>query len=254
MTNKAQINNWVEDYGEDSDFVRVRVRGVFPSSSSNAIIGPEDMEVAMGRHYRDDEYNYASVVLGVDVARQGDDSSVIAKRQGIVLFPLKSIKIPDTILIANQVAIEIDDCSADGVFVDATGGYGVGVVDSLRNTRYSPIEVYFNGKATDPRYFNKRSEMYFVAVEWIKNGGALPNDPELKEEMCAHTYTFQGDKFRLCDKDDVKERIGRSPDKADGFVLTFAYPVAPRPHPVFGKLVRSTSTARREYNPYENKR
>jgi len=69
----------VDDYGEDSDFVRVRVRGVFPSASSNALIGPEEVELAMRRHYDADKYHYSPMILGVDVARQGDDSSVIFK-------------------------------------------------------------------------------------------------------------------------------------------------------------------------------
>jgi hypothetical protein len=226
MTNKIQLQKWVDDYGEDSDFVRVRVRGVFPSASFNALIGPEEVEAAMRRHYDADKYSHSPMVLGVDVARQGDDSSVICRRQGLRTHPLRVMRIPDTMLIAQQVMMDIDESEADGVFVDATGGYGVGVVDALRNVRYSPMEVYFSGKASDSRYFNKRSEMWFDMVKWIKAGGALPNDPELAEELCAATYTFQGDKFRLCDKDDIKEEIGRSPDKADALALTFAFPVS----------------------------
>jgi hypothetical protein len=251
MTNKTQLQKWVDDYGEDSDFVRVRVRGVFPATSANALIGSDDVDAAMSRHYSEDKYSFASVILGVDVARQGDDSSVIQRRQGIVSFEPKVMKIPDTMLVANQVAIEIDSSKADACFIDSTGGYGVGVVDALRQTRYSPTEVYFSGKATDQRYFNKRSEMWFEMVEWIKSGGALPKSQELKEELCAATYTFQGDKFRLCDKDDIKEAIGRSPDMADALALTFAYPVAPRPHPLFGSMNRSSINSRREYNPYK---
>lgn len=248
-----QIQKWIDDYGDDSDFVRVRVRGVFPATSANALIGPEDVEEAMKRHYSEDKFNFASVILGVDVARQGDDASVIQKRQGIVAFPSESMNIPDTMLVANKVANAINEFNADATFIDATGGYGVGVIDALRHTRYTPVEVYFSGKATDPRYFNKRSEMWFEMAAWIKSGGALPNDPELAEELCAASYTFQGDKFRLCDKDEIKAVIGRSPDKADALALTFAYPVAPRPHYLYGTLSASDKLTkeRREYNPYD---
>lgn len=253
MTNKAQLQKWVDDYGEDSDFVRVRVRGIFPSSSSNAIIGPDEVDAAMAREYKDGEFDFAAVILGVDVARQGDDSSIVVKRQGKVAFKSRQMRIPDTMLVAQQVALDWNESKADACFVDATGGYGVGVVDALRQIGRDPIEVYFSGKAVDPRYFNKRSEMYFEMAKWIKAGGALPNDPELKEELIATTYFFQGDKFRLSDKDDIKALIGRSPDKADALALTFAHPVVKR-SPISQYISSTHDASRREYDPFENMR
>jgi len=122
MTNKVQLQKWVDDYGEDSDFVRVRVRGIFPAASSNALLGPEEVEAAMAREYKPEMFNYAAVIMGVDVARQGDDSSVIARRQGQAAFPLKSLRIPDTMLVAAQVGQHWDEHEADACFVDATGG------------------------------------------------------------------------------------------------------------------------------------
>jgi hypothetical protein len=249
MTNKTQLQKWVDDYGEDSDFVRVRVRGVFPSSSANALLGPDEVESAMSRHYDVTQYDFAAKILGVDVARQGDDSSVIFPRQGRVAFKPRMLRIPDTMLVAQQVGLSMDKWKPDAVFVDSTGGYGVGVVDALRQINKSPIEVYFSGRALDPRYFNKRSEMWFEMAKWVKDGGALPRDQELAEELIAATYTFQGDKFRLGDKDDIKDLIGRSPDKADALALTFAYPVTPslaHIHPSFDQR-----GAKVEYDPFE---
>ena len=253
MTNKAQIQKWVDDYGEDSDFVRVRVRGVFPAASSNALFGPEEIDAAMAREYKPDVFAHEPVILGVDVARQGDDSSQIARRQGLAAFPFKSMRIPDTMMVASQVGLIEDEHKADATFVDASGGYGVGVVDRMRQLRRDPIEVYFSGKATDPRYFNKRSEMYFELSKWIKKGGALPKDDELKEELCATLYSFQGDKFRLCDKEDIKQEIGRSPDKADALALTFAHPVAKR-NPLDQYRHGTHERGRREYDPFANLR
>lgn len=246
MTNKVQLQKWVDDYGEDSDFVRVRVRGVFPSSSSNALIGPEEVEAAMARTYKDNEFDFAATIYGVDIARQGDDSSVVIKRQGKTAFKPKQMRIPDTMLVAQQVSIMWGEDNPDAVFVDSTGGYGVGVVDALRQVGRDPIEVYFSGKSNDPRYFNKRSEMYFEMAKWIKAGGALPDDKELAEELCAATYSYQGDKFRLDDKDDIKKTIGRSPDIADALALTFAQPVVKKP--LFGRAAIKA----RDYNPYES--
>lgn len=141
----------------------------------------------------------------------------------------------------------MDRIDVDAVFVDATGGYGVGVVDSLRNMNRECVEVYFSGWALDQRYFNKRSEMYFELAKWVRAGGCLPDDQLLREELLALTYSFQGDKFRLDSKDDIKDVLGRSPDRSDAVALTFAIPVARRPR-LPGILQGKTS--RLEHNPY----
>jgi hypothetical protein len=252
MTNKRQLAKWVEDYGEDSDFVRVRVRGIFPAAGSNALLGPDEVEAAMARVCKRDELESHADVLGVDVARQGDDCSAIAHRRGPQMFPLRELRIPDTTLVAAQVAMEMDRIDTDAVFVDATGGYGSGVIDSLRNTNRDCIEVYFSGKALDSQYFNKRSEIYFLLAKWVRAGGALPNDEILKEELLAMTYTFQGDKFRLDSKDDIKEVLGRSPDRADAAALTFAMPVARRPR-IPGILQGPDSSDRMQHNPFASR-
>lgn len=230
ITNKAEIAKFLTDCGgdEDHDFFRVRVRGVFPSTSANALFGMDELNASSAIEYPLGSQDHAAIILGVDVARQGDDSSAICKRQGKAAWPIRMMKIPDTMLVASQVSQEMDSSRADACFVDESGGYGAGVVDALRQINKDPIGVQFGGKATDQRYFNKRSEMYFELSKWIKAGGKIPDDAELKEELCATTYTFQGDKFRLCSKDDIKEAIGRSPDKADALILTFAYPVSPK--------------------------
>lgn len=228
MTNKAQLQKWVDDYGEDSDFVRVRVRGVFPEVAANALLGPEDYERATKRQYRPEQYDWAAKILGVDVARQGTDRTVIFPRQGLVAFRPKVLRIPDTMQVAAIVAQAADRWGADAIFVDGTGGYGAGVIDRLRSLGYVVHEVQFAAKATDPRYFNKRSEMAFEMARWVKDGGALPEIPDLEIELCALTYRFQGDRFRLAEKDEIREEIGESPDLADALALTFAWPVGPR--------------------------
>ena len=101
----------------------------------------------------------------------------------------------------------------------------------MRRLGRTPIGVHFAGRATDPRYDNKRTEMYFEAVDWIRRGGALPPGPASQELIAAlsrTTYTFRGDRLLLEPKDQVKARLGYSPDDADAFVLTFAQPVAAR--------------------------
>ena len=132
------------------------------------------------------------------------------------------------------------------VFVDATGGYGGGVCDLLEQAGLPVVGVQFAGKAGDPRYANKRSEMWFLMAEWVKRGAALPPLSELVPELTSPTYFFNADRFALEPKDQIKQRLGFSPDLADALALTFAQPVAPP-----GALVGAGVTqAVRDYNPF----
>ena len=233
---KEHAQEMIDTYGRDNPWVMATILGLFPPGGFNALLGLDDVEAAMARVYKADQLGDAPVILGGDVARQGDDSSAICRRVGRQAFPIVAMRIPDTMLVAQRFAQEQKDYDPDAFFIDGTGGYGAGVIDKMRSTGYDVIEVQFAGKALNHRYFNKRSEMYFELAEWVKAGGALPNDPDLKEELCAMTYIFQGDKFRIVEKQLIKDKIGRSPDRADALALTFAFPVQ--------KKRASTGTAR----------
>lgn len=252
MTNKKQLDAWIEDRGIDSDFVKVRVLGQFPSADVNALLTRAEVEAAMNRTYKPGQFEFGVKVLGVDVARQGDDDSVIAKRWGNVMFPLHVMHIPNSVLVAQNVAQVMDDFKQDGCFVDATGGYGAGVVDVLRTTMNREcVEVYFGGAASNKQYFDKRSEMAYELAKWVKANGSLPKDELLAEELCALTYTFQNDKLRLCSKDDVKLELDRSPDRADAAGLTFAFPVSPSAGPVPVVGARPIPRDSGAYNEFE---
>lgn len=218
---RQQIATW----GADNPYVLVNVFGRFPPASINALIGPDEIRDAMARHLRPEDYEFEAKVLGVDVALYGDDASAIAKRQGLLLHPIETMRGQGPMQGAGRVAREWQDWKADGCFVDATGGFGDPWCAALESLNLDPIRVLFSGEPMNPRYYNKRAEMYFLACDWIKKGGALPNDPELLAELVAHTYTFKGDKLLVMPKEMVKAKLGRSPDKADAFVLTFAFPV-----------------------------
>lgn len=227
----------IREHGRDNPWVMATILGLFPPTGFTALLGVEEIERAMNRHYRPEEYGGAPVVLGVDVARQGDDESVIARRQGLVAFPLEGMRIPDTMLVSARVSQANDKHHADGLFVDESGGYGAGVVDDLRRRKYDVIGVQFGGKANDARYYDKRSEMLFELCKWVQDRGALPNDPLLKQELLALRYVYQGDRFRVVPKDILKKELGRSPDRADGLGLTFAYPVQVKPRASDGAVI-----------------
>jgi phage terminase large subunit len=233
----------IDTYGRDNPWVMATILGLFPPTGFNALLGPDDVDASVKRHARPEDYMHAPVVLGGDVARQGDDASVIAHRQGIIAFPLRSMRIPDTMMVAQQFIMDMEKHNADAIFVDETGGYGAGVIDAMRQLNHDVIGVQFGGKASDYRYYNKRSEMYFELAKWVKAGGCLPDDRELKEELCATTFVYQGDKFRIVEKELIKDVIGRSPDKADALALTFAFPATK-------KSARTTHKTARDYDPY----
>lgn len=236
----------IKQYGRNNPFVKVVIFGEFPDADFNALIGPEEVREAMRRFYRDYEIGEVAKVLGVDVARQGDDSSIVFPRRGIQAFTPKRFRNLTSTEGASVTAGIWNSFGADACFVDDTGGFGSGWLDQLRQLGHQPIGIHFSGRPHDPaRFYNKRAEMYFDAVEWIKRGGALPEDDELLKALTQTNYTFQGERLILEPKEDVKAKIGCSPDVADAFCLSFAEPVVPKTR------ARAVGySAAHEYNPY----
>lgn len=223
---------WARDqiakYGKDSPWVLVNVFGRFPPVSINALLGPDDISAATNRHYNEDAYSFAQKRLGIDVARFGDDKTIIFPRQGLVAFKPVEMRNARTNDIAARVVVSKEKFESELEFIDATGGYGAGVADSLIQMGHTPIEVNFSGKPNDSRFFNKRSEIWWNLAEWIKRGGSIPDVPEIGKALTAATYTLHNGKFRVEEKDQIKKRLnGFSPDEVDALALTFSIPEAP---------------------------
>lgn len=223
ITDKNQLNKWIEDYGIDSDFVKVRILGEFPLSNSNGLISRADIENASNRHLDFNVYKDAPRVIGVDVARFGDDKTVIARRQGLKVFDLKKYSSLDTVEVSDAVIREINEFNPDAVFID-TGGVGAGVYDRLKWMKYNVTGVDFAGKPDrKDKYMNKRAEMWCLMADWIKNGD-IPDDMELKDDLSGPNYYFRGDNAQILleKKQEMKKRGLASPDCADALALTFA--------------------------------
>lgn len=219
----------IEKYGADSPWVMVNVFGRFPAASLNALVGPEDISAAQARVYQERDFARSPKILGVDVARFGDDKSIIFPRQGLVAFKPTVMRGVDGIQGAGRVSRLWEDWDADACMVDDTGGYGAAWIDCLKTLGRVAVPVPFAGKPRDPRYFNKRAEMYFELAKWIKqDGGSIPSIPELAAALTTTTYSFRGDKLLIEPKDTVKERLGYSPDEADALAITFAEPIKAR--------------------------
>ena len=218
----------IRQYGRDNPWVMAGILGQFPPSAINSLLGPDDITAATRRSYHEHDIAHAARLLGIDVARFGDDASVMFPRQGLVAFAptvWRNLTGPQG---AGAVSRRWGDWDADACFVDDTGGYGAAWIDALHQLGRAPLAVHFAAKPHDQRYFNKRAEMYFEAAEWVKSGGQLPECPELAAAMTQITYSFKGDRLLLEDKDQLKARLGFSPDHADALALTFAEPILPR--------------------------
>lgn len=225
-TNKAQIEKWIEDYGLDSDFVKVRVRGIFPTTSFKQYISTEDVDKAYGKELSLASYDWAPKILTLDPAWEGDDELVIGLRQGLSFRILKTLaKNDNDVFIANILATFEDEEEADAVFID--GGYGTGVVSVGRTLKRNWQLVWFSEKSSDEGCLNKRSEMWKGMRDWLKEGGSIPLDPVLRDEIIApETVPRLDGKLQLESKKDMKTRGCPSPNRADALALSFAYSVS----------------------------
>lgn len=232
-TNKEQIAKWVADYGEDSDFVRVRVRGVFPRAGSTQFISGED--VFHARQRKVDPSGWP--ILSVDVARFGDDSTVIGLRRGLNFQIIDKIRGFDTFQTGQRVMRLMDEYKPRLTVIDGDG-LGAGTVDTIRNLmpdwfRKNPNcklhEFHGGERPSDTKeYYNLRAEMWGTMREWLKSGD-IPDDPELESALTGPMYGFSNkNQIQIEKKDDMKKRGLASPDEADCLAMSFCK----MPHPL----------------------
>ena len=213
-------------YGRDDPWVMSYILGRFPKSGINTLLTVDEVEDAMSRTLHKTDYEFAQKRIGVDVARFGYDSTILFPRQGLRAFNYVEMRNARTHDIAARVMLAKNRWGSEVELVDGTGGFGSGVADALVQGGFHPMEIHFSSKATDNRYYNKRAEMWLEMADWVKRGGVLPRCNILKKELTAPTYSFKNGKLILESKDQIKDRLGFSPDRADGLGLTFAIPEA----------------------------
>jgi hypothetical protein len=227
MADQAQIAQWIADYGEDSDFVRVRVKGQFPRQAVGQFISEEAVRAAERRQAVDDPLQ--PTIVGVDVARYGDDRSCVVVRQGARLLEVRVYREIDTVRLAGFVCEVVERYRAEQPTVCIDGvGLGAGVVDVCRARGYRVEEVLAGSRAQDPlHYFNLRAEMWDGMRRWVETRAALAPNPELAADVCGPEYGYndQG-QLQIERKEHMKKRGLASPDLADAVAMTFAVPVA----------------------------
>jgi hypothetical protein len=247
---EAWAKQQIAQYGRDNPWVMTQILGKFPPASINALLGIEEVEAAMRRKLTPHQFNWQQKRLGVDVARFGDDRTVIWPRQGMWNGMPVVMRNARTTEIAARVMVAQDKWHAEVILVDDTGHWGHGVIDGLITAGRSVIPLVYSAKAINPRYKNRRAEMWFQMAEAIKAGAALPNIPELVGELTTPTYTFSAGAIMLEEKDQVKLRLGRSPDLADACAETYAIPDMPSETDAVMHMHNRTAHAKHDFDPY----
>lgn len=245
ISNKAKIEEWLEAYGEDSDFFKVRVRGVFPSASDLQFISTEIADKAQKQVYKLGQFEHLPVIIGVDPAWTGSDSLEIVMRQGYYMKPLASIpKNDDDWRMAQLIAQFEDEYKADAVFIDM--GYGTGIYSIGKQLGRKWRLIEFGGKSNDPVYLNMRAYMWGQMKEWLREGGSIPpNDQALYDDIVGpEAIIDKNGRIQLESKKDMKDRGLPSPNKGDALALTFAARVVKKSE-TGNRIVANTS-----YNPF----
>jgi phage terminase large subunit len=236
---KEENRNLITKYGPNDPLVRVNVLGLFPLTGAKRLASPDDFQLAQRRNAVRAAWFEEPIIWGLDVARFGTDRSKLVKRQGPILWRSHEFAHMDGVDLANAASYVIREDmknkevnptgrQPDYIFVDVTG-VGASPYDQLKRLAWGEVVVPidFGARADDPQeYADKRAEMYWRGADWIKTVGCLPsNSQALSRDICEHDINWAKRGNRTCrvleGKEEIRKRLGRSPDEGDAFALTF---------------------------------
>ena len=211
---------WVEErrreWGEDSALFQMRVLGQFPTASVDSVITPAMLASARTAP----NIHRGTRIIAADIARFGDDRTVVLLLDGTEVAECHVLTGKDTMYTAAFIHILAQRHKPDAIAVDGTG-VGAGVVDRLREMGNEVLDVNSSERASEPEQFaNLRAEMWWKAREMFNQGlVSLNADDELALELTTPIYFLRAGKIQVESKDDIKRRLGRSPDKADAYII-----------------------------------
>jgi hypothetical protein len=232
LANRASLDKSISQWGLDSDYVRVRILGEFPNTSMMQLIPVETIVFARKREVQ--SQSWEPLVLGVDIARYGNNESVAKFRRGKDARTMPALRWRgfSTVESGSRIASLITTYNPDAVFIDE-GGVGGGVVDFVRHLGHSCVGVNFGGRPSEmpqgTKVANKRAEMYVKYLQWLRDGGCIEDADDLQNQLLTIQYHFtKQDEIILMSKEDMRTLNQDSPDWADAEVLTFAHQVSAR--------------------------
>ncbi len=225
---KSWINDLINEYGEDSDIVKVRVKGQFPTKGADNFISVEVLDRCYDLKIDKLVYYQEPIVLGVDVGRQGDHS-VVTVLQGRKVHKILKYKFEDDLMLLGEKVRDIYlEWEASKVIIDV-GGMGIGVHDQLKRLipAFNIIGMNNASKSSDTsRWSNKRQENYAIAKEKLMEGVDLCEDhrDEITEEFTSmEVYLDNKARITVEEKSEIKKKIGRSPDVTDSLILALSF-------------------------------
>lgn len=250
-TNKEFLQSIVDDYGEDSDRSRVRVRGLFPHGSSLQYIPHNLVYEAQTREARcniDDP-----LIASLDIARGGEDNCVLRYRRGLDARSIPPVvvagsEVHDSMKLVSIVSESLKEHKPDAFFFD---GVGVGgpVGDRMKQLGFNVIEVKGGAKSPDDRYFDMNAFMWYKVKQWFLAGGAIDQSPVWDCDFKREYGHNSKDQLVMESKKDMKKRGLPSCDHADALAMTFAYPVA-----LLGEYAEGVHKVKSNYDPYAEER
>lgn len=230
VSNKSQIDRWIEQYGIDSDIIKVRVLGEFPSQGDSQLISIADVDAGIerGKTISREDYKGFPVIFGVDPAWVGGDLTVVYLRQGnFTKVLLAEPKNENHVYMAGRITRLASEYGMTHGFIDQGEGTGIYSAFQAMGCGEQWTIVPFASKPNDSYYANKRAEMWCDMRQWLKDGGALEDKDCIKTDLIAPEAFINATngKFQLESKKDMRERGQASPNYADALALTFAQPV-----------------------------
>lgn len=212
---------WDPEGTNEHPLWRARVRGLLPKSSIDTIFSQELIDKGVKQQPK---WTIRKITTSCDPARMGDDECVIMGGMSGKIIKKDIIAQSTADTVCSRVLQMTKETESNYIIIEADG-LGGPICDFVRKLKPSSItlhEVYMSGKAEDEDQFaNKRAEIYFHAKKEVEEGREqIPEDEYLQQEIGEIKYFFNTrGRIQLESKDDVKERLGRSPDRADAWVL-----------------------------------
>lgn len=240
-TNKKELNDLVEVYGEDSDWVRVNIKGEFPRAASSQFISGESVDLC--RKYKAVIHPDMPKIMSIDVARFGDDESVIGIRQGRSFKICQRYSGQDLYVMTGHAEEWINKEKPDAIVVDADG-LGAGLFDNIKGRGHGRSGncqlVEFHGgrrPRNEIKFFNRRAEVWSLMKDNLTSGMQIPDSPEFSDDLTGVRYGFTAkQQIQLERKEDMKSRGLSSPDMGDCLAMSFEIQMAEKKTPNYDDL------------------
>jgi len=223
QSSDAWIQDMAEQYGEDSDNYKIRVLGTFGRFGENQFFDSDYIEEAVRNNLDIATYNEYPIVAGLDIARDGADSTVFVARQGPKLLDITEYNGLSTMEVAAKAVDYVAAWHPVSIMVDAIG-VGAGTYDRMVELGLPAREVIVSQKPSNPKmYGNLRAQIYGEMRDWLYNGADIIDDSELLSQLNSTAYTYnQKMQIMLLSKREIKRMGLPSPDITDSIALTFA--------------------------------